>query len=274
MNVLIPIALNNLGVPVTAICSKSDGPFTCMECNKCVILKQGDVKRWHFSHYKRGILECSAGGESSDHMAAKLLLVKYITRFNFTSTCLSGNHTHRNQYVNCTAIPEYRYDGIHSADVAVFNGEQLKSIVEVKVSHSTTGDSLATRKEHVGDKHVWEINATEILDCQTKLVSGTNMITLHSRIPYEDSRCEKECIHLEQKCMSKRPCHICRRWGHGFFKIYTPRRYIETKNFKGSVTFAYICCDCCRECSECSGPMQEKYGSRCYICNLERLRSS
>lgn len=272
MSLLVPVALNSIGETVTPTCSKDDGPFMCIDCKESVILKQGETNRWHFAHSNTGNAGntlCSAGGESYAHMAAKMLLVKYISRFRFTSKCRSGDHIYRHQYAKCTASPEYRYDGIHSADVGVFYEKYLKSIVEVKMSHATTGESLKTRIDRVGAKNVWEVSAMDVLKYQNKLVLSKDTVTLDSIIPYQDSRCKKECIFLDSKCSSKRPCYVCNKWGQGFFRIVTPKRYIDTDRYYGPVNHAYLCFDCCMECIDCGEPSQKRYGGRCYPCNIE-----
>lgn len=183
MTLLIPIAVDARDETVTPTCCKEQGPFKCIECSGKLILRQGDVNRWHFAHASAENNDCSAGGESYNHRAAKLILVQYITRFNFMQICHGGKHTYTRQYGGCTASEEFRYDGIHSADVAVFLPEnKLKAIVEVKVSHATEGQSLKSRIARVGSGNVWEVDAMDILNSQKILTKTTDPVTIKSLI--------------------------------------------------------------------------------------------
>lgn len=183
MAILIPIAVDASGEAVTPTCRKEQGPFKCIGCSKRLTLKQGEVNRWHFAHASADTNDCSAGGESYNHRAAKMILVKYITRFGFTQRCHSGKHAFTRKYDGCTASEEFRYDGSHSADVAVFLPEnKLKAIVEVKVSHSTEGDSLESRISRVGSGNVWEVDAMDVLNSQKTLTLTTDPVTMPSLI--------------------------------------------------------------------------------------------
>lgn len=122
MALLIPVAKDKAGETVTPTCSKDEGPFTCLGCSRGLFLRQGDKKRWHFAHHSKGNDECSAGGESQPLIAAKLLLaIRFIDRFEFTATCNRSKHQVQNIYEGCTAVQEHRFDGVHSADVAVLH---------------------------------------------------------------------------------------------------------------------------------------------------------
>lgn len=77
---------------------------------------------------------------------AKLLLVMYITRFEFFAHRGSLRHAHEKGYQGCTAVQEHRQDGVHSADMGVFRDGKLAAIVEVMVAHKTEGESLAKSK--------------------------------------------------------------------------------------------------------------------------------
>lgn len=48
---------------------------------------------------------------------------KYIRRINSVQTCSKGGHMHVRHYKRCTSVQERRYDGHHSADVAISSEE-------------------------------------------------------------------------------------------------------------------------------------------------------
>lgn len=108
MPLLIPVAKDKTGETVTPTCSKDDGPFTCLGCSKPLVLRQGEKNRWHFAHHSKDNEECSAGGESYIHKAAKLLLVNYITRFEFAAEYGRRQHMCEKVYHGCTAAQEQR----------------------------------------------------------------------------------------------------------------------------------------------------------------------
>ena len=123
-------------------CSKAEGPFTCLECAQNLVLKQGKIKVFHFAHHHLSP-DCSGGGESAFHQAAKLLDEKYCSHFIFTGECASGKHSIARQYPDSSVQQEYRYDTTknYSADVAIFQNGVISAIVEVRASQATTGES-------------------------------------------------------------------------------------------------------------------------------------
>lgn len=58
--------------------------FFCLQCDEPVVLKRGEVRAPHFSHYPNA--NCS--GESVEHLAAKLKLQTYLQSLQGTSTPL------------------------------------------------------------------------------------------------------------------------------------------------------------------------------------------
>lgn len=72
-----PFALSRLGLLVAAhdLPKHAAGPFRCPACQGPVILKQGDVKTWHFSH--RPGSDCATGFETALHLFAKQILLEH-----------------------------------------------------------------------------------------------------------------------------------------------------------------------------------------------------
>lgn len=202
MPLLIPVEKDKAGETVTPTCSKEDGPFTCLGCSRRLILRQGETNRWHFAHTSKDNDECSAGGESYNHLAAKLLLVRCIGRFEFTRQCDSLLHDQDEIYQGCTAVQEHRFDGVHSADVGVFQGGNLRAIVEVMATHKTEGAPLSARISCVGGENVWEVEALSVLKEQRQLTLTTNTIQLHSLLKLKD--CAKCAFEVEQRQQAAR----------------------------------------------------------------------
>lgn len=179
MALLVPVACDRNGVTVLPSCNKSQSPFTCIECEASLLVKQGEKSQWHFAHASSDASGCSGGGESLQHRAAKMIITEYITKINFVQVCSKGEHEHVRRYKCCKASQEFRYDGRHSADVAVFSeDDKLRAIVEVKFSHATTGEALDSRVSHVGIEDMWEVDATRVIKAQSKLHSAKRSIDL------------------------------------------------------------------------------------------------
>ncbi|WGS45210.1 competence protein CoiA family protein [Burkholderia sp. JSH-S8] len=73
----IPFALNPLGRLVAArdLPKYAEGPFRCAACRSPVILKQGEVRTWYFSH--RPGSDCAKGFETALHLLAKQILLEH-----------------------------------------------------------------------------------------------------------------------------------------------------------------------------------------------------
>ncbi|CAN0326507.1 unnamed protein product [Pylaiella littoralis] len=72
------------------------------------------------------------------------------------------------KYVDSSAQQEYRYDAntSYSADVAIFQNGAITCIVEVCLSHATTGELLKSRTACVGANNVCGTSAIELLNQQ------------------------------------------------------------------------------------------------------------
>ena len=263
---LVPLALDKNGVKNIPTCSKEHGPFKCIQCSQELTLKQGKIKRWHFSHKNKKEI-CNGGGESAIHLAAKMFLEKFITRIRFVERCVSGNHYRKVKYNTVKAKQEHRFDN-SVADVAVFNEKGIMvAILEVKNTHSTTKEGLETRYKKVGRNNVWEIDALDIINSQNKVFLQQE-IELQSSLIYNVLECEEECVFMEKRCLTKRPCEECKTWGENYIEIDSPRRLIDSKNFYGYVYKSYVCIKCHGTCTECGEPCNKKY-IRCWDCNKE-----
>lgn len=122
-----------------------------------------------------------------------MIIAKYITRINFVQTCSGGEHRHVRRYEGCTASQEYRYDDRHAADVGVFSGDgKLRAIVEVKISHATTGEALESRVSHVGLGDMWEADTTRVIEAQSKLHSAEGKFDLSATTGTKCQPCKRK----------------------------------------------------------------------------------
>lgn len=198
MTLLVPLAFAANGETVLPDCDKQDGPFMCPECKQSLILRQGAIRQWHFSHVGAASPDCK-GGESLAHRAAKLILAKYLEKINFVHRCPRGQHTYSRRYQGCTAEQEFRYDGSHSADVAAFEDGTLKAILEVKATHATTGAPLESRVRHVGVEHVWEVQASRVVNLVSKFHHAKGAVDLKATNGVECKPCKAEWLANESK---------------------------------------------------------------------------
>ena len=275
----IAVARTQSGAFVVPSCSKSEGPFTCLECGGALVLRQGKVNVYHFAH-RRLSPSCSGGGESAQHKAAKLLVEKYCSRLVFAGGCITGAHEIKRRYMNSTAKQEYRYDKnkLYSADVAIFQQDVLESIVEVRVSHRTTGDALKSRTSCVGVNSVWEITADEILNQQIELFTTESTVEIHSLLhQYTAYECTPTCrrrVREEQELEEfdrqqeiyriTRPCSGCDMLDLDAVTMVAPDA--ET---------GYLCPKCSRKCPSCGDRMAIGKPGCCDSCRhaLDKLEN-
>lgn len=126
------------------------------------------------------------------------------------------NRTITRQYTDSSAQQEYRYDKnkLYSADVAIFHKGVLESIVEVRVTHATTGDAPQSRTACVGVNNVWEISAVQILGQHTELYTTANAVEVRSLLTHEPARCACKIYpgcHAHHANVDSRACHACSR---------------------------------------------------------------
>lgn len=191
---MIPIARSLPGVLVLPSCSNDEGPFTCLGCDGELVLWKSKVTVFHFAH-RRLSHGCSGGGDSAMHKAAKMLIENYCSRLLFEGQCVTGTHSLARQYSGSCARRDYRYDQNvnNSAGVAIFVDGALESVVEVRASHPTTGESLESRQSCVGVNNLWEVSAVDVLSKQTELYTTTNTVHVRSLLPYEVDECASRC---------------------------------------------------------------------------------
>jgi len=134
------------------IANKKD-EYICPECNKDLILCQGNIKAHHFRHKVDSINPChhySNPTESQIHKDAKMLLKNLLERkikISFIRNCCSCKKNEEYEIpeiIGQSVIEiEYRfeYNGVKIADVAYIDDEELLCIFEICNTHKTCSEN-------------------------------------------------------------------------------------------------------------------------------------
>jgi hypothetical protein len=171
--------------------------YICPECNKDLILVQGDIRVHHFRHKVDAVNPChhySKPTEKQIHKNAQELmktLLENKTPIRFTRECASCKTIEDIELpdiTECSVVSlEHRFnykDGLRIADVAHTIGGEIKGIYEICHTHKTCS----------GDRpEPWvEINATSLLTSVSADITQTLIIKC--------IRCEKcdDCVERER----------------------------------------------------------------------------
>ena len=177
------------------IANKKD-EYICPECNKDLILCQGEIRNHHFRHKVDSINPChhySNPGESQIHKDAKILfktLLEMNISISFIRNCCSCKKNEEFE-----PIPEmtegsviqlehsFEYNGLKIADVAYIDNGEILCIFEICNTHKTCSENRP--------EPWFEINAETLV----KLANDNSLTSL--QIPC--IRCEKcdNCIDKE-----------------------------------------------------------------------------
>lgn len=123
----IPFALNENGALVSPSQAERKTQYFCPECNERVILRDGGIKRAHFSHY-RVPESCLLMGESWEHHLAKKLI------FHVFSNARDGKGPHPKLVRKC----KYRHPHTVDFPCAKF---------EIKLESTISGDAGVYRPD-------------------------------------------------------------------------------------------------------------------------------
>lgn len=222
------------------IANKKDKYF-CGECNKDVILCQGEVRVHHFRHKIDHVNPChryNSPSETQIHKDAQSLLKKILERkipISFIRICCCCKNTTEFEIQEITESSviqlEYRFDynGVKIADVAYLEDGELLCIFEICNTHKTCSEDRP--------EPWFEIDAK-------KLIRTANDNHLTS-IQIPCMRCEKceDCIETEKNNIIKKnqALEIMYDWFQTGDKIapfiydYAPFAGVE-KNIKCSYT--------------------------------------
>jgi len=196
------------------IASKLD-KYECPECNRELILRQGNIRIHHFAHLMT-IDPCNyftKPTESAIHKNAKWLLKQLLETnigFSIVRKCKCCEKTELYEIperdANSTICIEYRFDynGLKIADVAFIENNEIICLFEIYNTHKT---DKANRPEP------WfEINASALI---TQVNSNGNDKLIVKCV--RDELCDK-CIEL----------HKCKGWGMCF--VQGPNGYYKDPN--------------------------------------------
>ena len=251
------------------IANKKD-EYICPECNKDLILVQGDIRVHHFRHKVDSINPChhySKPTESQIHKDAKMLmktLLENKTHIQFIRQCVSCKITDEinlpeiNEGSIITLEHRFNYeDELRIADVAhTFNGE-IKGIYEICNTHKTCS----------GDRpEPWvEIDANSLL---------TSVNTNNEPLIINCIRCEKceECIEKEKIQLKNKKdnfkkdrskCCACGGSGTSYWSDDCYGSCLEC-----------CCINCgefddeceCKYCKKCESRYMKDEEHKCYLC--------
>ena len=182
------------------IANKKD-EYICPECNKDLILCQGEIRVHHFRHKVDSINPChhySNPTETQIHKDAKILLKNLFERkmpisFLRNCCCCKKNEEFEIPEITETSVIqlEYRFDynGVKIADVAYIDDNEILCIFEICNTHKTCSENRL--------EPWFEIDAETLI----KMANDNRLTSL--QIPC--IRCEKcdDCIKTEKKRLKK-----------------------------------------------------------------------
>jgi hypothetical protein len=178
------------------IANKKD-EYICPECNKDLILCQGEIRAHHFRHKVDSVNPCyhySNPTEAQIHKDAKILLKTLLERkisiiFIRNCCCCKKNEEFEIPEISETSVIklEYRfeYNGVKIADVAYIDDGNIVCIFEICNTHKTCSENRPN------DIEWFEINAETLIK-----IANDNSLT---KLQIPCIRCEKceSCIDKE-----------------------------------------------------------------------------
>jgi hypothetical protein len=171
----INVITNEYVLPYKA---EKNNKYKCIDCQKKVVLKKGNVRKCHFAHYSQN--NCSYyehPNESELHKEAKykiaswlkenksIMLIWECCKIEYNGkrceTMESGMEFNIHYEENDTVIIEHRdTNNKYIADVAVINNNKIKYIFEIKHTHSTS--------TNIRPEPWFEIKSQEIFEIENK----------------------------------------------------------------------------------------------------------
>ena len=137
--------------------ANKENEYICPDCNKDLILCQGEIKRHHFRHHTNSDRICDRicdyydkPSESQIHKDAKRLLKKILEQnieITFTRKCICCKENEVFQIpkttINTKIEVEYRfeYNGSKTADVAYLDNNKILYIFEICHTHKTNPEN-------------------------------------------------------------------------------------------------------------------------------------
>jgi len=187
--------------------------YKCISCNKKVILRKGNIRKVHFSHYSQ-INNCSYyenPNESELHKEAKLKLASWLKdkkNIDIFWVCCKSTYNGKKcgngeMNMECNikhdendiVTTEYRdVNNKYIADVAIINNNEVKYIFEIKHTHSTT--------TNVRPEPWFEIETKNIFDTETNEEENEVILTC---IRNHKNRYCSNCRILDEEWVNNLP---------------------------------------------------------------------
>lgn len=197
------------------IANKKD-EYSCPECNKDLILCQGDIRVHHFRH-KVATNPChhySSPTETQIHKDAKLLMKTLLDKkipVSFVRNCCCCKNNEEFEIPETSETSDVRlehrfeYHGPKVADVAYIENGEILCIFEICNTHKTRGENRP--------EPWFEIDAEMLIR-----IANDNCL---SRIQIPCIRCEKceDCVEKEKQQVKKEINRISSFWAKIFTKL-------------------------------------------------------
>jgi len=245
---------------VYPLIANKNNKFECPECHRDLILRQGNKRVHHFSHYK-SVNPCNyyeKPNETQIHKNAKLLMKKILDdkiQFVIKRICRCCEDTEEYEIPErdntSNIIIEYRfeYNGTKIADVAFIENNEIIAIFEICNTHKTDKENRP--------EPWFEIDAVTLINIANTESSQNSILNI-------------PCIRNElcDKCIKE---NICKGSGE-CLRLLENNRYIKNQDWKCSYKCVPMECYHCNEitprhmfnnniCMDCG------YQNKIEICN-------
>lgn len=273
--VQIPWAKDRHGNDIAAdSANKEDGPFSCFECSKELIVRRGAILAAHFAHKHDDDNTCPGGLETWQHIRAKKLLSEHLDKWQFVVQCKDCHNQKRALSYSAAqghkGRIEYPFGGF-SVDVMVVQNNTAVAALEVKFSHAVEEEKKQFFKTH--RIPLLEVKATQVIEAYENGSFKANILG-----------CER-CQTCESK--NRRPCVQCNKWqskdvlaeidapiGHRFTTAFVCQKCQELCPFcrkfstKKQISANTRCTSCIKETTKWHQDLQKAITNK----NLKRLR--
>lgn len=224
-------ALDKHGNYITVRDAIRNEHYDCIGCDERVILKSGEIRKRHFSHYAQ--TTCTYYDDPNESQTHKDMKYKIAQRLKnkdllqFTLLCNAGTCGGEYQMDvieykdGDEIIIDYKHDNF-IADVAVLNKGEIRYIIEIKQTTTTTNDwpepwyAISSDQEDYSDYFFCERNDRICKRC--KIQSEPWVKNLPGRDNGNclgcnkiDLRSSKNGIYIEPYC--RQICRDCWNWG-------------------------------------------------------------
>lgn len=170
----------------------------CQDCNNEIVLKWGEKKRPHFSHFSSGNKKrCYSKGESAEHRVSKIILAELIQLgcliriHGKCKTCGSPKLREIKIEKNDKVEVEYKYNN-EISDICILRNNEIYIIIEVYYKHHI--------RNRTGIKRWYELQANEILvNIGNNDINNIQVLNLTCIREREDCK-GQECISMLDLC--------------------------------------------------------------------------